>query len=100
MDGSFSSPAWHGIPLIGKRRSGIDKSESEGGGRQRILVADEQSIHVYDVDDEKWTVCINQGFGGIKNVEFGRNADEVVVFSEFQVRLIGQGGYLMAFSPK
>lgn len=87
LDGSFSSPAWHGIPLIGKRRSGIDKSESEGGGRQRILVADEQSIHVYDVDDEKWTVCINQGFGGIKNVEFGRNADEVVVFSEFQLKV-------------
>lgn len=87
LDGSFTSPAWHGIPLIGKRRSGIDKSESEGGGRQRILLADEQSIQVYDVEDEKWTACINQGFGGIRNVEFGRNADEVVVFSEFQVRL-------------
>lgn len=88
LDGSFTSPAWHGIPLIGKRRSGIDKSESEGGGRQRILLADEQSIQVYDVEDEKWTACINQGFGGIRNVEFGRNADEVVVFSEFQVRLL------------
>jgi WD40 repeat protein len=37
------------------------------------------------VKDEKWTATISQGFGGIQNVEFGRNADEVIVFSEFQV---------------
>jgi len=85
LNNSFTSPAWHGIPVIGKRRSGIDKSEEEGGGRQRVLLADDQSIQVYDVEDEKWTATIKQGFGGIRHVQFGRNADEVVVFSEFQV---------------
>ncbi|PWW80172.1 YVTN repeat-like/Quino protein amine dehydrogenase [Tuber magnatum] len=87
LNNSFTSPAWHGIPVIGKRRSGVDKSEEEGGGRQRVLLADDQSIQVYDVEDEEWTAIIKQGFGGIRHVQFGRNADEVVVFSEFQLKV-------------
>ncbi|KAG0126983.1 hypothetical protein HOY82DRAFT_90218 [Tuber indicum] len=87
LNSSFTSPAWHGIPVIGKRRSGVDKSEEEGGGRQRVLLADDQSIQVYDVEDEKWTAVIKQGFGGIRHLQFGRNADEVVVFSEFQLKV-------------
>ena len=51
----------------------------------RILVADEETIQVYDLKDEKWTATINQGFGGIRNVNFGRNQDEVIVFSDYQV---------------
>lgn len=92
LSNSYSSPAWHGVPVIGKRRSGIDKSEEEGG-RQRILLADDETIQVYDVEDEKWTAIINQGFGGIRHVQFGRNADEVLVFSDFQVGLKFPGGF-------
>ncbi|KAL7266450.1 hypothetical protein RUND412_011003 [Rhizina undulata] len=84
---SYCSPAWHGLPIIGKRRSGIDKSEEEGGAPLRILLADEETVQVFDVEDEKWMATINQGFGGIRNVEFGRNADEVIVFSDFQLKV-------------
>lgn len=80
------SAAWNGFWC--KRRSGIDNSEEEGTITQRVLLADSDIIQVFDVKDEKWTATISQGFGGIKNVEFGRNADEVVVFSEFQVGTI------------
>jgi len=82
---TISAP-WNGFWC--KRRSGIDNSEEEGTITQRVLLADEETIQVFDVKDEKWTATISQGFGGIKNVEFGRNADEVVVFSEFQVGTI------------
>ncbi|KAH0552996.1 hypothetical protein GP486_006807 [Trichoglossum hirsutum] len=73
-----------------KRRSGIDKTEEEGGSSMRILLADEDTVRVWDVSDAKWTAAV-QGVGGglgkIANVEFGRNADEVLVFSEFGVKL-------------
>jgi len=76
---------WNGL-TSGKKRSGIDKTEEEGSGApMRILVADEETIQVYDLKDEKWTATINQGFGGIRNVNFGRNQDEVIVFSDYQV---------------
>lgn len=68
-----------------KRRSGIDNSDEEGTNKQRVLLADDEVIRVFDSNDEKWTAVISQGFGGIKNVEFGRNEDEILVFSEFQV---------------
>lgn len=77
---------WDKAGLHNKRRSGIDKTEEEGGHTPKILVADDEVIHVYDIRDEKWSATIHQGFGGIRNVEWGRNADEVLVFSEFQAR--------------
>lgn len=82
----YGSTAWNGFPVMLKRRSGIDNSEEEGTTNHRILLADEDTIQVFDAKDEKWTATISQGFGGIKNVEFGRNEDEVVVFSDFQVK--------------
>lgn len=78
--------SWNGLGL-GKRRSGIDKTEEEGGAPLRILIADEETIQVYDMKDDKWTATINQGFGGIRNVDFGRNQDEVIVFADYQVML-------------
>ncbi|KAF8539602.1 hypothetical protein BDD12DRAFT_881985 [Trichophaea hybrida] len=79
------SPSWNGFWC--KRRSGIDNSEEEGIVTRRVLLADDETILVFDVKDEKWTATISQGFGGIKNVEFGRNADEIVVFSDFQLKV-------------
>lgn len=75
--------AWNG--LICTRRNGIDSSAEKGNVVQRVLLADDESIKVFDVRDEKWTATISLGCGGIKNVEFGRNADEVVIFSDFQL---------------
>ncbi|KAF8419321.1 hypothetical protein EV426DRAFT_291421 [Tirmania nivea] len=77
---------WNGLSL-GKRRSGIDKTEEEGGAPLRLLVADEETIQVYDMKDDKWTATINQGFGGIRNVDFGRNQDEVIVFADYQLKI-------------
>lgn len=53
----------------------------------RLLVADSEQIQVYDMKDDKWTATINQGFGGIKNVDFGRNQDEVIVFSDYELKV-------------
>jgi hypothetical protein len=78
-----TSIEWNGFMC--KRRSGIYNSAKEGDIVQRVLLADDETILVFDANDEKWTATISQGFGGIRNVEFGRNADEVVVFSDFQV---------------
>lgn len=85
---------WNGL-ASGKRRSGIDKTEEEGGAPLRLLVADEETIQVYDMKDDKWTATINQGIGGIRNVDFGRNQDEVIVFADYQVAPSLQNGYIM-----
>ncbi|KAI5801117.1 hypothetical protein EDC01DRAFT_628068 [Geopyxis carbonaria] len=84
---NITSPNCSGFTL--KRRSGIDNSEEEGRATPRILLGDEETIQVYDVKDEKWNATINQGNnnGSIKNVEFGRNEDEVLLFSEFQLKV-------------
>jgi len=72
---------------LSKRRSGIDKNEEEGGATPRILVADDETVQVFDLRDEKWSATLRAGFGGIKNVEFGRNSDEVLVFSDYQLKV-------------
>ncbi|KAF2194439.1 hypothetical protein K469DRAFT_705888 [Zopfia rhizophila CBS 207.26] len=56
----------------------------------RILVADDETTRVYDLRDEKWSAVIRNGSGGMgKNVhvEFGRNEEEVVVWSDFQSKV-------------
>ncbi|TGZ79839.1 hypothetical protein EX30DRAFT_355516 [Ascodesmis nigricans] len=75
------------IGLVSKRRSGIDNSEEEGTFKQRLLLADDESIQVLDVDDDKWSASIKHGFEGIKNVDFGRSCEEVIIFSDFQTKL-------------
>lgn len=63
---------------------------SESQISQRILLADEEQIRVWDLLDEKWTATINNGSGGmgkIVNAEFGRTKDEVLVFSDFNSKV-------------
>ncbi|TID18082.1 WD40 repeat-like protein [Venturia nashicola] len=52
----------------------------------RLLLADDQTVRVWDLHNERWTATINNGSGGmgnIVNVEFGRTKDDVVCFSDF-----------------
>ncbi|KAF2736338.1 WD40 repeat-like protein [Polyplosphaeria fusca] len=56
----------------------------------RILIADDDTVRVYDLRDLKWNAVINNGSGGMgKNVhaEFGPTEDEVAVFSDFGSRV-------------
>ncbi|KAF9734590.1 hypothetical protein PMIN02_012044 [Paraphaeosphaeria minitans] len=55
----------------------------------RILVADDDTTRVYDLRDDNWTAVISNGSGGMgKNVtvEFGRDEDEVLIWSDFASR--------------
>ncbi|KAJ4360261.1 uncharacterized protein N0V89_000821 [Didymosphaeria variabile] len=57
----------------------------------RFLVADDDTTRVYDLRDEKWNAVINNGSGGMGkniNVEFGRDENEVLVWSDFASRVI------------
>ena len=58
-------------------------------GRTRILVADESTIQVWDVDDSTWTATITKAGEEVKvtNVDFGQNADEVVALSDSSLRI-------------
>lgn len=53
------------------------------------MIADEDTIHVYDTGDAHWHAEIrgaSTNTGRITNVEFGHTADEVLVFSDFGVK--------------
>ena len=57
----------------------------------RILLADNDSVRVYDVHNPNWSATIDRPFdnlGGIRDIAFGNNSDEVLVFSEFGIKLI------------
>lgn len=57
----------------------------------RVLVADDETTRVYDLRDEKWNAVISNGSGGMgKNVhvEFGRDENEVIVWSDFASRIM------------
>ncbi|KAK6346391.1 hypothetical protein TWF730_010717 [Orbilia blumenaviensis] len=72
-------------------------STSEGGEENndiqtsnlpsRILVADDQVIEIFDAHNEDWKAILNPGFGGVKSVDFGSSLDEVLVLSEFGLKL-------------
>ncbi|KAI9793732.1 MAG: hypothetical protein M1833_000678 [Piccolia ochrophora] len=51
----------------------------------RVLLADENTVRVWDTRDPQWLATIENACGGlckIANVEFGGSEDEVIVFSE------------------
>ena len=52
----------------------------------RVLVADDDTIHVFEVKNPQWKSVVNSGAGNmgkIVHADFGANEDEVVVFSDF-----------------
>ena len=57
---------------------------------QRFLLADQDTVHVFDLSDPRWHAMISgasSSIGNISNVEFGSTKDEVLVFSDFGVKL-------------
>lgn len=56
----------------------------------RILLADDDNVRVYDVNDPQWSgriECATSNLGRIADVAFGHNANELLVFSDFGVKL-------------
>ena len=57
---------------------------------RRILLADDDAVRIYDVNDPTWHVLIEKAasnLGRVAEVAFGQTADEVVVLSDFGVKL-------------
>ena len=55
----------------------------------RILAANDDTIHVFEVKSPQWKSVINTGAGNtgkIVHADFGANEDEVVVFSDFGLK--------------
>ncbi|MCJ1315006.1 hypothetical protein MMC15_000320 [Xylographa vitiligo] len=56
----------------------------------RILLADDETVHIFDLSDPKWQATVSYGSGStgkIANVEFGFTKDEVIVFSDFGLKV-------------
>lgn len=71
-----------------------DVTKGQGDGHckplGRISLADDDTVRVYDVSDPTWHAVIDKAasnFGSIAEVAFGYGMDEVMVFSEFGVKL-------------
>lgn len=71
--------------------TGSQKLEDGQGLRcSRLLLADDDNIRAYDVKDHKWSATIEKtaaNFGRIADVAFGHTPDEVLVFTDFGVKL-------------
>ncbi|KAF2437791.1 hypothetical protein P171DRAFT_173179 [Karstenula rhodostoma CBS 690.94] len=67
------------------------RSSAPSPRSHRILVADDATTRIYDLRDDKWNAVVSNGSGGMgKNVtvEFGRDEDEVLVWSDFASRVM------------
>lgn len=68
------------------------QEEADGGGSpcSRILLADDDTVRIYDVNDKRWSATIEKtasNFGKIADAAFGHVPNEVLVFSDFGVKL-------------
>ncbi|KAI9730243.1 MAG: hypothetical protein M1834_006007 [Cirrosporium novae-zelandiae] len=65
-----------------------DRSRSQP---QRILLANEDTVRVWDTHNASWNVAISNAGGPVGKVgyaDFGHNEDTVLIFSAFKVRLL------------
>ncbi len=65
------------------------KSQKHNEKANRILLANADTILIFDADDSQWRAEISGAAGNldkIANVEFGYSPDEVLVFSDFGVK--------------
>lgn len=65
--------------------------EGYGGGQSepRLLLANEDTVHIYDVSDPQWHAVLDgasSNTGKIANVEFGHTVNEVIVSSDFSLK--------------
>ncbi|KAF3309700.1 hypothetical protein TWF173_010680 [Orbilia oligospora] len=82
----WSSPPLS-LPVVEGDENKSNVLPSTSPSPSRILVADDQVIEVFDAHDEDWKATLNPGFGGIKYVDFAADADEVLVLSEFGLKV-------------
>ena len=64
--------------------------DSENLPRCRILLADDDTVRLYDAHDPKWSATItgaSSNIGKIANVEFGHTSNEILIFSDFGVKI-------------
>ena len=62
---------------------------SDPPARAHILLADDDTVRVYNAYDTQWSGVItgaSSNFSKIANVEFGNTADEILIFSDFGVK--------------
>ena len=67
-----------------------EKRDEQGSWCNRLLLAYDDNIHVYDVHDPNWSAVIEKAsgsLGGIADVCFGFTANELLVFSDFGIKL-------------
>ncbi|KAI9701158.1 MAG: hypothetical protein M1836_001827 [Candelina mexicana] len=101
------SPTRHGVaregapgPSLNGTNQSDQKDPQESGSLEdshvspdshsRILLADDRTVRIWDVFDEQWSATIDGAGGGVGkvvNVEFSHDGDEVLVFSEFGVKV-------------
>lgn len=60
---------------------------SSNDGHRRILLADTKEVRAYDMDDDQWELCITEGLGGVRHVDWSSAGDEILVWSEFQLKM-------------
>lgn len=77
----------------GNKRTEAYKQQGNGQIRwlcYRILLADDDSVRVYDTDEPTWSAVLERvasGLGRIADVTFGHNPNDILVFSDFGVKL-------------
>ena len=57
---------------------------------RRILLADDDTVRIFNIDDPTWHAVIEKAAGNlgrIAEVAFGHTADEIIVLSDFGVKL-------------
>lgn len=70
-----------------------DVTKEQGNGYEqpgRILLADDDAVRIYEINDPTWHAVIDKAasnLGKIVEVAFGHAKDEVLVFSDFGVKL-------------
>ena len=78
---------WGDLTEEAKQQRGDDEEQSQCN---RILLADDDTVRLYDVNDPSWSALIERAasnLGRIADVAFGYNPNEFLVFSDFGVKL-------------
>ncbi|OLL26102.1 WD repeat-containing protein WRAP73 [Neolecta irregularis DAH-3] len=52
---------------------------------QKLLIANENEVKVFDLENNDWSAEIKEGVGGIKSVYWGLTDDEILVFTDLSV---------------
>ncbi len=56
-------------------------------GHRRLLAADAKTVMAWDLEDYEWELCISEGLGGVRNVEWSETGDAILVWSEHQLKM-------------